>query len=98
MLLGMQFFIGSNLLDSNTCRRIQNKLQRLVKFNMIGLKDALDIFLTPMVQFPKIIKPRLLHFFFLSSCSNNQNIRSEEHTSELQSHHDLVCRLLLEKK
>src|SRR6266851_8527518 len=24
--------------------------------------------------------------------------RSEEHTSELQSHHDLVCRLLLEKQ
>src|SRR5437773_4980237 len=24
--------------------------------------------------------------------------RSEEHTSELQSHHDLVCRLLPEKK
>src|SRR5437773_6021757 len=23
-------------------------------------------------------------------------VRSEEHTSELQSHHDLVCRLLLE--
>ena len=28
----------------------------------------------------------------------NQTTRSEEHTSELQSHHDLVCRLLLEKK
>src|SRR5437667_448245 len=27
----------------------------------------------------------------------NPDIRSEEHTSELQSHHDLVCRLLLEK-
>src|SRR5438132_199164 len=26
------------------------------------------------------------------------SIRSEEHTSELQSHSDLVCRLLLEKK
>src|SRR5437667_3825712 len=26
------------------------------------------------------------------------DIRSEEHTSEPQSHHDLVCRLLLEKK
>ena len=25
-------------------------------------------------------------------------MESEEHTSELQSHHDLVCRLLLEKK
>src|SRR5260221_3731302 len=26
------------------------------------------------------------------------HLRSEEHTSELQSHSDLVCRLLLEKK
>src|SRR5438034_4699604 len=26
------------------------------------------------------------------------HFRSEEHTSELQSHSDLVCRLLLEKK
>src|SRR5260221_3945212 len=30
---------------------------------------------------------------FLAGCP-----RSEEHTSELQSHSDLVCRLLLEKK
>ena len=30
--------------------------------------------------------------------SNESGRRSEEHTSELQSHHDLVCRLLLEKK
>src|SRR5947207_10451350 len=28
----------------------------------------------------------------------HRNQRSEEHTSELQSHSDLVCRLLLEKK
>src|SRR5260221_10811524 len=28
----------------------------------------------------------------------NIKSRSEEHTSELQSHSDLVCRLLLEKK
>src|SRR5438034_8124852 len=27
-----------------------------------------------------------------------RSFRSEEHTSELQSHSDLVCRLLLEKK
>src|SRR5215468_12393870 len=36
------------------------------------------------------------------SCSSidlpSRSSRSEEHTSELQSHHDLVCRLLLEKK
>ena len=30
--------------------------------------------------------------------STNDISRSEEHTSELQSHSDLVCRLLLEKK
>src|SRR5947207_7046320 len=31
------------------------------------------------------------------SFSGSYGIRSEEHTSELQSHSDLVCRLLLEK-
>src|SRR5437588_9596142 len=31
-------------------------------------------------------------------CPAPEEERSEEHTSELQSHSDLVCRLLLEKK
>src|SRR5260370_7941949 len=35
-------------------------------------------------------------FFLLALVSDR--IRSEEHTSELQSHLNLVCRLLLEKK
>src|SRR5437667_4478704 len=42
---------------------------------------------------------------WLASSSSSSDVftsmrrnRSEEHTSELQSHHDLVCRLLLEKK
>src|SRR5260221_523217 len=35
-----------------------------------------------------------------SACSawGSASVRSEEHTSELQSHSDLVCRLLLDKK
>src|SRR5436190_17039124 len=35
-----------------------------------------------------------------TSCVRTGHVgdRSEEHTSELQSHSDLVCRLLLEKK
>src|SRR5260221_5107686 len=34
-----------------------------------------------------------------TSCAGlRRRLRSEEHTSELQSHSDLVCRLLLEKK
>src|SRR5437667_3774181 len=37
-------------------------------------------------------RPRTGHW------TRSYSARSEEHTSELQSHHDLVCRLLLEKK
>src|SRR5438874_8004292 len=33
-----------------------------------------------------------------SQHSAHRSLRSEEHTSELQSRRDLVCRLLLEKK
>src|SRR5260221_3883351 len=32
-----------------------------------------------------------------SRCIRSRSARSEEHTSELQSHSDLVCRLLLDK-
>src|SRR5437868_9687822 len=39
------------------------------------------------------IRPRMKMFLPLSLA-----VRSEEHTSELQSRFDLVCRLLLEKK
>src|SRR5690242_21308353 len=35
---------------------------------------------------------------FCHCCLYNRPGRSEEHTSELQSHVNLVCRLLLEKK
>src|SRR5438132_9467513 len=33
-----------------------------------------------------------------TAAPESQEDRSEEHTSELESHSDLVCRLLLEKK
>src|SRR5260221_7730819 len=43
-----------------------------------------------------------LLIMILASCWESRKspseYRSEEHTSELQSHSDLVCRLLLEKK
>src|SRR5699024_11906484 len=37
-------------------------------------------------------------FGFVTSETFTKYLRSEEHTSELQSRFDLVCRLLLEKK
>src|SRR5438132_6043698 len=40
----------------------------------------------------------LLEYLDSSLKTEDDVVRSEEHTSELQSHSDLVCRLLLEKK
>src|SRR2546430_13039484 len=36
--------------------------------------------------------------YALTEVAHKQGLRSEEHTSELQSQSNLVCRLLLEKK
>src|SRR5438034_6565191 len=65
----------------------------------------------PSTQFDRYVSDAPTSLFplgFPSDCvpamcaSMNQSLkktsRSEEHTSELQSHSDLVCRLLLEKK
>src|SRR5260221_10223878 len=48
-----------------------------------------------VVQLPNVVEFVFLYFALQKiGCIP----RSEEHTSELQSHSDLVCRLLLEKK
>src|SRR5476649_606437 len=55
----------------------------------LSLHDALPIFLTWL---------RTSRHNSATTCNQRLAARSEEHTSELQSHSDLVCRLLLEKK
>src|SRR5260370_41798452 len=59
----------------------------------LSLHDALPIFLCAIAQ----LTNNEVEYSRLASvlCPT---IRSEEHTSELQSHLNLVCRLLLEKK
>src|SRR5258705_10036867 len=53
-------------------------------------------------HFSRLLIPRYCRISLLSSMYKRQRlvsiIRSEEHTSELQSLRHLVCRLLLEKK
>src|SRR5207249_9950449 len=69
----------------------------------LSLHDALPIslFRTKPPPFPVTL---VLRFRKSASCPtlplaiNARVFRSEEHTSELQSRFDLVCRLLLEKK
>src|SRR5260221_8879528 len=47
---------------------------------------------------PNGVLPEDLDRHLFADGANREKVRSEEHTSELQSHSDLVCRLLLEKK
>src|SRR5438132_4180356 len=46
----------------------------------------------------RTVSPETRCALVASMCQAVRKTRSEEHTSELQSHSDLVCRLLLEKK
>src|SRR5438477_11097920 len=45
-----------------------------------------------------VTRSKTIRVFEASMIASKTRIRSEEHTSELQSHVNLVCRLLLEKK
>src|SRR5260221_5348957 len=57
----------------------------------LSLHDALPIS-------PDYVQPLTHQWSFNFEQQLGKDYRSEEHTSELQSHSDLVCRLLLEKK
>src|SRR5439155_26620032 len=59
----------------------------------LSLHDALPISLS----LPRRVSTQAI-FFPSGEMAVCSNVRSEEHTSELQSRGQLVCRLLLEKK
>src|SRR5260370_16742247 len=63
----------------------------------LSLHDALPIWPVRSAQLPnRRTRSRVRRFG--QSATGPPGHRSEEHTSELQSHLNLVCRLLLEKK
>src|SRR5438132_10775421 len=71
----------------------------------LSLHDALPIFLAAADTLARtVVAPRELPVGIVTALLGVPLFafllrrRSEEHTSELQSHSDLVCRLLLEKK
>src|SRR2546427_10742096 len=65
-----------------------------VILGMIFRRDGTSFLKTPLNRFIAI----LAAFLYISLWHGSFYLRSEEHTSELQSQSNLVCRLLLEKK
>src|SRR5437868_8468363 len=63
--------------------------------NTLSLHDALPISVKGWTRSDWFDSTDLV---WINLSPNMRNMRSEEHTSELQSRFDLVCRLLLEKK
>src|SRR5438132_7281874 len=76
--------------------RLQNRRRRMKPLNGQSLPLCGELLILQIC-----IAPPLQHISQHSAAGARRDIdepRSEEHTSELQSHSDLVCRLLLEKK
>src|SRR5438034_11445427 len=64
----------------------------------LSLHDALPIFPDARARSAAVFAFEQAGLGRVSVLAGGRVDRSEEHTSELQSHSDLVCRLLLEKK
>src|SRR5207249_9319297 len=61
-------------------------------------RSTLFPYTTLFRSFSPSLLPVKTQLLLADLCNNAPGLRSEEHTSELQSRFDLVCRLLLEKK
>src|SRR5207237_10269042 len=73
-------------------RQVERQLVLQVAIQLLPLEERL---------YPHpVVHDRLPQFTMCRQPDRSENywMRSEEHTSELQSHLNLVCRLLLEKK
>src|SRR5438034_5739804 len=90
---------GANLLvHVNAFAMLVDAIGQLARPPLLGLLHLAAFFRAGVLHHAEY----LLDVLFRRGRSNDENqiviTRSEEHTSELQSHSDLVCRLLLEKK
>src|SRR5437016_12058761 len=96
--------IGTELLDDRRAdpRAVRSELGDIARLNALfggtrAVLDALEPFLRDSCKVQRATCD--VHWTLLDVGTGSGDIaRSEEHTSELQSLTNLVCRLLLEKK
>src|SRR5438132_4742017 len=86
----------------STSRQFSSSGSEATEFYSLSLHDALPISSRRCRSRPCLVSERSRWRAHLTKglwlACFRKGLRSEEHTSELQSHSDLVCRLLLEKK
>src|SRR5699024_12007365 len=87
------FFITSQIICIIAFFTYKNILIQF--YNRFRIKSICSSLTDPMIHLAihQFVKNNWTYYFEIRF-----SIRSEEHTSELQSRFDLVCRLLLEKK
>src|SRR5207247_242012 len=73
-------------------KHVDARLLTLIGFTVFALGLALSMQQSADTDYNEMFWPQVIRGASVMLC------RSEEHTSELQSRVDLVCRLLLEKK
>src|SRR5690625_6847900 len=93
-LYGQQWFGNFSLLGVNMRELFQLQPVNLSIAVWVGFLALFGIAVDDGVVMATYLKQR----FAEASTRTIEEIRSEEHTSELQSRGHLVCRLLLEKK
>src|SRR5699024_8711795 len=98
--------------DRTVLNKIENGTRRVSALELADIASAIEVRMASFFEepLPAVVSHRSSQGLdtedsqidtLLSDCASEVefvNERSEEHTSELQSRFDLVCRLLLEKK
>src|SRR5699024_12244031 len=89
-------FPYTTLFRSRSGRRSQSTYPRWALPNFMAGLFLMNSWLALSLSSPSL--PEAIEVPAISTPTAGEESRSEEHTSELQSRFDLVCRLLLEKK
>src|SRR5688500_5938105 len=105
-LAGARISLTGSILDVEFDKEMENiekvldlfDRQSDIRFNIFQSKNHMNLFIENISEIKKIFSSNESDTIIPNKIKEGVSMRSEEHTSELQSPCNLVCRLLLEKK